>query len=189
MIHPCRSRRFARSRRPSTGCSSSRSSSRTRGADARGRHRLRGQAVVPAVGELTACGWAGASTPPASTSRAGRRRRPQRMPPSSAAARALHRLPAPRHGHGDEEAQPRRSRRHRLLRPHDLPPVSHMHSAWRWAPASLWSKASMRAGGSETGSIASSATRLLALRLTGLLNAVTSAPTSRCSSRTTASRP
>ena len=35
-----------------------------------------------------------------------------------AAARPVHRLPAPRHGHGHEEARPRRARRHRLLRPH-----------------------------------------------------------------------
>ena len=90
------------------------------GADPRRRHRLRGQAVVPAVGR--ADGRAGRPgllrrrpRPPAlggGEGRGGRLRHP-------AAARALHRLPAPRHGHGDEEAQPRRARRHRLLRPHD----------------------------------------------------------------------
>ena len=78
-----------------------------------------GKAVVPAVGR--ADGRAGGPglprrrpRPPAlggGEGRGGRHRHP-------AAARALHRLPAPRHGHGDEEAQPRRARRHRLLRPH-----------------------------------------------------------------------
>ena len=90
-----------------------------RGAAARRRHRLRGQALVPAVGRAHAGARRarlrrGRPRPAAlgrGEGRGGRLRDP-------AAARPLHRLPAPRHGAGDEEARSRRARRHRLLRPH-----------------------------------------------------------------------
>ena len=162
------------------------------GADPRGRHRLRGQAVVPAVGR--ADGRAGGPgllrrrpRPPAlggGEGRGGRHRHP-------AAARALHRLPAPRHGHGDEEARPRRARRHRLLRPHD-PAAGEPHALrrrdGRQHPdgAGLHARRRQRAPARSP----SSATRPSCTPASPACSTpCTSAPTSPCSSRTTASRP